>query len=209
MGTKSQTLEAFSQALSSSVPAPGGGSAAALTGSLAASLVCMVSALTIGKKAYLTVEAQMRKTLEEATQLRDQLLELIDTDTDAFNHVMACYKLPQGTESEKAERQRRLQPALQRATEVPYQIAMRCYRVLELTEIAARQGNKNAVSDAGAGAILGEAALQAALLNVTINLKWITDAQFKSEFAKKRDELAHQARALHDELVKTVESCLA
>jgi glutamate formiminotransferase/formiminotetrahydrofolate cyclodeaminase len=205
MATKNTTLDAFSQVLASSQPAPGGGSAAALAGSLAASLVCMVSALTIGKKAYLSVEREMQSILIEATQLRDQLLEEIDTDTEAFNHVMAAMKLPQTTEAEKTERRVNLEKALKHATEVPFAVAKICERVLELTKVVAEKGNKNAVSDAGAAALLGESALQTALLNVDINLVWITDAAFKSEFSQKRADLAQSALQKRTEILNTVQ----
>ncbi len=208
MATKNQTIDFFSQALSSAAPAPGGGSAAALTGSLAASLVCMVSALTIGKKAYQTVESEMQKTLQEASELRDRLLVAIDTDTEAFNQVMVAMKLPQTTQTEKSARQNRLEMALKHATAVPYQVATECFRVLELTQKVAAQGTKNAVSDAGAGALLGEAALQTALLNVSINLTWISDHSFKQDYARKRDQLSQQARAKCAEILGIVETRL-
>jgi len=208
MATKNLTIDAFSQALSSAAPTPGGGSAAALTGSLAASLVCMVSALTIGKKAYLAVEAEMQSLLKEATQLRDQLLDHIDTDTEACNQVMTAMKLPQTTDLEKNERKTKLEAALKRATEVPYEVAKVCLRVLALTEIVSQKGNKNAVSDAGAGALLGESALQTALLNVDINLVWITDTAFKDDFSKKRTELAQRATLQREAILQIVQTRL-
>jgi formiminotetrahydrofolate cyclodeaminase len=208
MATKTQTIDFFSQALSSAAPAPGGGSAAALTGSLAASLVCMVSALTIGKKAYQAVESDMKQTLQEASELRDWLLAAIDTDTEAFNQVMVAMKLPQTTEIEKSARQQQLERALKHATAVPYEVATKCYRVLELAQKAAAQGNKNAVSDAGAGALLGEAALHTALLNVSINLNWIADLSFKQDYSHKRDQLSQQARAKCAEILGIVDTRL-
>lgn len=208
MNSKMQTLDAFSHVLSSSAPTPGGGSAAALTGSLAASLTCMVASLTIGKKAYQSVEADLQAVLTEATRLRDQLLHLIDTDAEAFNHVMVAMKLPQTTESEKAERKKKLEEALKHATEVPFQAASLCYRVLELAEVAALEGNKNAVSDAGAGAVLGEAALQAALLNVSINLRGIHETAFKNAYSQKRDALAGRGVSKKEEILKIIESRL-
>jgi glutamate formiminotransferase/formiminotetrahydrofolate cyclodeaminase len=137
----------------------------------------------------------MRRVLAEATKLRDELLELADRDSEAFNAVMAAYRLPKETESDHAAREQAIQTALKSATEIPRQTALRCLRVLELAEIVVARGNKSALSDGGAAAVLAEGALQAALLNVAINLASLSDETVKLEYSRERERLAHQAQA--------------
>jgi formiminotetrahydrofolate cyclodeaminase len=179
-----KTLSEFLEELSSSSPTPGGGAVAALVGSLAASLVAMVAGLTIGKRGYEEVESRMREVRAEAAELRDRLAELVEQDIAAFNGVMAAYKLPK----EDPARSQRIEEALRGACEVPLEVAEHCIRALELSRIAARQGNKNAASDAGAAATLAAAGLEVALLNVEINLRSIKDERFKSEYHRRREE---------------------
>lgn len=199
----------FLERLAAPIPTPGGGSAAGLAGSLAASLVAMVAALTVGKKNYQDREPQMKEILQEAHRLRDRLTLLIDLDAQAFDRVMEAYKLPKERDEQKRLREAEVQAALKHATEVPYQVARNCYRVLELAEMVATQGNKNAVSDAGGGVYLAEAALHAALLNVEINLRSVTDEAFKSQYMKLHQELSERARARRAAILHIVAARLA
>lgn len=194
MSIRDESLGALLEKFSAATPTPGGGSAAALVGSVAAALVAMVAGLTVSKRAYQSVEAEMRGVLAEALTLRDQLLELAERDSESFNAVMAAYKLPKETESDRAERERAIQLALKGATEVPYQTALRCSRVLELAELVVAKGNKSAVSDGGAAAVLAEGALHAAALNVAINLAAIADESFVGEYNRERERLIRRAQ---------------
>ena len=204
MSIKDESLRALLERFSAATPTPGGGSAAALAGSVAAALVAMVAGLTIGKKAYQSVEHEMRHALAETIVIRDELLELADRDSAAFNAVMAAYRLPKETEAARAEREHAIQSALQGATEVPYQTALRCRRVLELAEIVVTKGNKSALSDGGAAAILAEGALQAALLNVAVNLTAISDESLKSAYERERARLAQHAQEKRAAILKRV-----
>ncbi len=204
MPTRDENVSALLEQLSAATPAPGGGSAAALVGSVAASLVAMVAGLTIGKKAYQSVEHEMRNVLSEAITLRDELLEFADRDSAAFNAVMAAYRLPKETEADRAEREKAIQTALRGATEIPYQTTLRCYRVLELAEIVTAKGNKNALSDSGAAACLAEGALQAALLNVTMNLSAISDEAFTNTYSQERERLSAQAHAKRQMILQMI-----
>lgn len=174
------SLAIFSQELSSAAPAPGGGSAAALSGALGASLVAMVARLTMGRKNYQQVTPTFETMLERADTLRGELLGMIQKDADAYTQVMNAYQLPKETDAEKGARTDAIQTALKHAAEVPLQVATLCAEILDMAEIAATQGNKNAASDAGAGALMAEAGLRAAMLNVEINLGLIQDEQFNS-----------------------------
>lgn len=208
MPFKDQTITQFLSELSSSAPTPGGGSTAALAGALAAGLICMVSSLTISKKNYEPVEPQMKKILAEAQACRDESIELMERDAAAFAQVIAAYRLPKATEAQKQKRKQEAQKALLEATRVPYRVAEICTRLLEFSKVLTGKGNKNAISDAGVAACLAEAALQGALLNVTINLRLLEDQSFKEEYSKKGQTLAHEAKAHREKILAQVQERL-
>lgn len=195
---KGETLARFLEELSSAEPTPGGGAVAALAVSLAASLIMMVVGLTIGKRGYEDVESRMREIQREAKGLRDRLAELMELDSAAFDRVMAAYRLPKGD----PDRGRRIEEALQGACAVPREVAERSLRVLELSKIVAEQGNRNAVSDAGAAALLAHAGLETALLNVAINLQALGDGGFKKEYEGRREELERAGARLREEVLE-------
>jgi len=210
MNTSSLSLDEFLEKLASSEPTPGGGSASALAGGVAAALVAMVGRITLGKKdeKYRAVAPEMEELTQRADELRAELLALADRDAEAFERVMAAYRLPKSTEEERAERQRVLQEALKAATEAPYQIAEACSKVLELARRMAKKGVSTAISDAGTAAYLAEAALHSALLNVDINLKYIKDEEYCQMFRKKRAELTAQAQIRREEVLTLVEGVI-
>jgi methenyltetrahydrofolate cyclohydrolase len=173
-----KTLNGFLDDVASSSPAPGGGSVAALAGALGASLTSMVCNLTIGKKKYADVEGDLKKVLEQSEQLRDQFADLIEQDTHAFNKVMEAYALPKETDPQKALRAAAIREATKEATMVPLEVMKHCIDALALTQTVASKGNANSVSDAGVSALMLHAALEAAALNVRINLNGLSDPEF-------------------------------
>jgi len=199
------SLDTFSSELASASAAPGGGSAAALSGALGASLVAMVCRLTIGRKQYENVRAEFENILPRADALRVELLDLMQQDADAYTQVMNAYQLPKATDVEKKARTETIQTALQHAAEIPLRVATACAQVLGMSETAASKGNKNAASDGGAGALMAEAGLRAALLNVEINLGLIHSDEFNSairaqlvplkEAAERRQAILDQVQA--------------
>jgi formiminotetrahydrofolate cyclodeaminase len=196
MAFASKSLHTFLDELASAEPAPGGGSVAALSGALGASLVAMVCRLTIGKKGYEAVSAEMRAILPRAEALQRELVDLMQADTDAYTRVMNAYKLPKRTDEEKAARARALQAALQHASDVPLCVAEACVQVLALARPIAEKGNQNAVSDGGVGTLMAEAGLRGAAFNVRINLHSIDDAAFvQARRARVAKLLADAARA--------------
>ncbi len=202
------TISAFLEELSSAAPAPGGGSVAALSGAMAASLVLMVCNLTIGKEKFAEGEPKIKAILEEALKLREELMNAVDEDIQAYNAVIGCYRLPKGTQEEKSARRDQLQAALKRANEVPYRTAETCYRVLELNRRLPQIGNPNAVSDVAVSAQLAEAALQSALYNVDINCNYIKDEGYVSTYREKRAELAKRAGNMKQEIIDAVQTVL-
>lgn len=202
------TISTFLEELSSAAPAPGGGSVAALSGAMAASLVLMVCNLTIGKEKFAQHEQEIKAILKEALKLRQKLMNAVDEDIQAYNAVIDCYRLPKDTQREKSERKEQLQAALKQANEVPYRTAKTCYRVLELNRHLPQIGNPNAISDVAVSAQLAEAALQSALYNVDINCNYIKDESYVSNYREKRAELAKLAGNMKQEIIDAVQPVL-
>ena len=172
------TIREFSERLASSAPAPGGGSAAALTGALAASLAAMVGRLTVGRARYATSEAEMREVIAQAERLRGQMLALVDADTAAYQNVMDAYRLPKATPEDAAARRSAVQEAMIHAADLPLAAAEACVQMLNLAARARASGNPNAGSDAAVAALLAHAALLSAAHNVRANLQLIDDKAF-------------------------------
>lgn len=203
-----KAVRTFLDELASSAPAPGGGSAAALGAAIGAALVSMVANLTIGKKQYADVQDDIQRLLSQSEALRLKCLELLEEDVAAYTDVSAAYKLPRDTEELKAVRDLAVQSALKTATAVPMELAEVCVKILKLCPEAAAKGNVRAVSDVGVGALMAEAALRAAALNVLINLGSLTDEEFvKREHAHLQALLEGQAD-FKERIVQDVESKL-
>jgi len=156
----------FLDSLAAGTATPGGGSAAAYSGAMAAALVSMVARLTIGKNGYVDVERDMEKILAESEALREELTLAVKQDSDAFTRVMAAYKKPKSDQ----DREKAIQDATLEASEVPLGVAKKALQIFELAIKTAELGNKNAITDAGAGANLALAAVTSAGYNVRINL---------------------------------------
>jgi len=176
----SMTVERFVDEVSSNSPAPGGGSVAALAGSLGAALAAMVANLTVGKAGYESAWEPSSALAERAQALKAALLAAVDEDTRSFDGVLAAMRLPKGTDEEKSARAAAIATAYEKATAVPLTTARLCLQALELAEQAAVTGNRNSASDAGVGALLAKAGLDAALMNVRINLPSVRDGAFKT-----------------------------
>lgn len=202
------TVQAFLDDLASSKPAPGGGSAAALSGALGAALVSMVCNLTVGKKKYAGVEEEIKAILEKSEALRHRLVSLIEDDIAAYSAVSEAFKMPRETEAQKAERQAAMQKALKNAVLPPMNILEACVEVLKLSMPTAEKGNVNAVSDAGVAAVTAEAGMRAAAMNVLINLGLIEDEAFVREQRARLESLTAGMSELKEQVVAFVESKL-
>lgn len=165
----------FLDALAAGSPTPGGGSAAAAAAAAAAALVSMVARLTIGKKKYAAVETHMQAILERAEALRKELTGAVGQDADAFEQVMAAFRLPKDTEESSIARDQAIEQATLRAAQVPLRVAQKSVEVLELIAQVVADGNLNALSDGATGAALARAALTGAGLNVRINASSLKD----------------------------------
>jgi len=209
MGTLvNMNLEEFLAELASESPAPGGGSVAALAGALGAALSSMVCHLTIGKEAYQDVQTDIKATLKESEQLRRQLTDLIDKDTEAFNEVMAAVKLPKETDAQKDQRRQALQQAYKNATCVPLQTAGFCEKVLDIALRVAQKGNKHSITDAAAAALLTQAGVDTALLNVRINLGALKDTAFVQKTTLEVEALSQKTKEKTATVLRLVEASL-
>lgn len=205
---KDQPIQQFLDELASKASTPGGGSAAAIMGAMAAALGSMVGNFTVGKKGYEDVDAEMRELLEQCEQLRDQLTGMIKADIDVFNQVMGAYGMPRDSDEQKAERSQAIQAALKEATEVPLACAKAAAQVIELCKPLAEKGNKNVISDAGVAVLAAEAALRSAALNVYINIGGIKDDDFKQSREKMLEQALAGTRELTDEVYDIVKGRL-
>ncbi len=197
----------FVDEVSSDSPAPGGGSVAALAGSLGAALAAMVANLTVGKKGYESQWQAMSELAVHAQSIKERLTRAVDEDTDAFNSVMIAMKLPKSTAPEKTVREEALQAGYKSAVEVPLATAVACVEALELA-LKATGGNRNSASDAGVAALMASAGAQGAVLNVLINLGSITDNAYVEQMQSKVAVLRAAADRLCGEALRTVEASL-
>jgi len=198
----------FLDEVASSSPAPGGGSVAALSGALGAALTSMVCNLTKAKQGYESVQDEIAEVLEKSEGLRKDLIDLIDKDTDAFNEVMKALKMPKETEDQKEERRNAMQTAFKQAAEVPLETARKCVQILDVALIVAEKGNKNSISDAAVSALMAQTGVQAAMLNVRINLTSIKDTKYIQQVTTELHELLQNAMQKSAEILGIVEKNL-
>jgi len=195
----------FLDELASNSPTPGGGSVAALTGALGASLISMVGNLTVGKKKYEDVEEDIKKIISSSEKLRYELSQLIEEDVKVFNNFMATYKMPKETEDEKKVRAEKMQESLIKAARVPLKTAYKCLDIMILSQESAEKGNINVISDAGVAVLMAEAALESAILNVKINLRMIRDEKIRTELSSSIKELLLKEKGQKEKVLKIVE----
>jgi glutamate formiminotransferase/formiminotetrahydrofolate cyclodeaminase len=171
----SDTLQKYLDDLSSNSPTPGGGNAAAFSGAVACSLGIMVCSLTIGKKKYIEVEGEIKNIRSILENKKAFFLNLAVKDNQAFDKVMAAFKLPKETDDQKKFRSGEIEKATLLAAEVPSEVVALCNEVLPLLGYLSEKGNQNSVSDAGVAVSLIETAAQGAFLNVLINYNSLSD----------------------------------
>ena len=198
-----QPIRHFLDKLASKSPEPGGGSVAALTGSLGAGLVSMVASLTVGKEKYKDVQPKIEALLKESEKLRAEMQDLIQKDTEVYGALSDVYKMPKNTDAEKAARTAKMQEALKKACQVPFEIGLKSLEVAKLAERAAEIGNVAAVSDAGVAVLLAQACAQSAALNVKINVNSIKDQSFNNDVWSRMQDVLTQVAALEKSVMAT------
>ena len=183
----------FLNILSAGTPTPGGGSAAAYSGAMAAALVAMAARLTVGKKKYEDVEKEMVAVIEKADALRAGLTVAVEEDASAYEGVMDAFRLPKSTKKEKDARKEAVQEATLKATRVPLEVAGKAVEVLHLAAEVAEKGNANAITDSGTGGALARAALIGAAMNVRINLASLEEKPAVKKISSQLEALEKRA----------------
>ena len=201
------TLRDFTDEVQTDSVAPGGGSVAALGGSQGAALVAMVSNLSWGKD-FLKDYKKICKVGEEAEALKAALVYNVDADTQAFNGVLDANKLPKGTKDEIKIRDKAIQNAFKEAINMPLDTAQKCYEVIILADKMADMGLEASISDVGVGALMVNAGMHGAILNVKINLPSITDKKYNDKMLKECKKLAKDGDELLAKVMKKVDKKL-
>jgi methenyltetrahydrofolate cyclohydrolase len=190
-----QPLSGFLDALASAQPTPGGGTASAIAGAMGASLLMMVGGLSKSRAGTDTERVALTEARAALGSIRDRLAGLGDIDADAFNQVMAAYRLPKDTDHEKSARREAIQQSLKAATIAPLDTLRAAGEALRLARVVAQHGNRSAASDVGVGIALLEAAAKGAAANVRVNLVSVLDEPFKTSAAADVDAVDKQVRA--------------
>ena len=203
-GLAQLTVEDFVRETASESPAPGGGSISACMGAFAAALATMVANLSAHKRGWDARWKEFSEVAEEGQKLVDELLLLIDEDTNAFNRIMDCFSMPKGTEAEKAARKQAIEEATLYAAQVPLRTMEASLKTLPLALQMAEKGNPASASDAGVAALAAVAAIKGARLNVRINAAGLQDKASAQPLLDRADEIVSQAEALEKQVLETV-----
>jgi len=198
------TCVGFANETASESPAPGGGSIAAYMGALGASLATMVANLSSHKPGWDERWEEFSEWAEKGQKIKDELIALVDEDTNAFNRIMNAFGLPKNSNQEKAARDQAIQDATRYATEVPFKTMEKALSSFDVIKAMAETGNPNSVTDAGVGALCARSAVMGAFLNVKINASGLKDKNFASEIISKAEAIQQQANALEEEVLKLV-----
>lgn len=198
----------FCDEVSTESPAPGGGSVAALCGSLGAALAAMVANLTVGKKGHEEAWDEMSAVAAKGQELKDFFLRAIDEDTNAFSSVIDAMRLPKGTEEESAARDAAILGAMKEAARVPFHTLERTPEVIEIAAVTGEKGNPASASDAAVAALCAEAAAEGSWFNVIINLNQIDDPAFVKKMRADADALLEKVRKGSKEVRRAVARAL-
>ena len=200
------SLEGFVWETASESPAPGGGSVSASMGAMGAALATMVANISSHKRGWDERWEEFSDWAEKGKTFHDELLRLIDEDTDAFNEIMAAFGLPKGTEEERAARNRAIQGATKHAIEIPFKVMQTAYESMEVIKAMAETGNPASVSDAGVGALAARSAVMGAYLNVKINSGGVEDKKWIEDILAKGKKVQEKAMAKEREILEIVNS---
>jgi glutamate formiminotransferase/formiminotetrahydrofolate cyclodeaminase len=198
----------LSEETASESPAPGGGSISAAVGALGISLATMVANLSAGKKGWEERWEYFSRVAESGQEIRKRLLYLVDEDTRAFNGIMDAFKLPKGTDSEKATRKAAVQQATRQAIEVPLEVMRTSLKSMHIIAEMAREGNPNSVSDAGVGALCARTAVMGAHMNVRINAAGFSDTTYLDAVLSEAAGIEAEAIRLESEIIAHVNTVI-
>ncbi len=204
----SMSVKSFADETASDSPAPGGGSIAALSGALGASLGTMVANLSASKRGWEDRVGEFSPWAEKGQKIKDELLFLVDEDTRAFDKIMAAFGLPKDNPEQVSARKQAIEDASKYATEIPFKTMQVAFSCIPLLKEMATNGNQNSLSDVGVGAICIKTAVRGAWLNVLINAKGLNDKDWAAEIVAKAKSLLEENHKLCDEIVNDIEAKL-
>ena len=190
----------FLEVLSSAAPVPGGGGASAAVGAFASALGMMVANLTIGKKKYADVEAEIIERKERLLVLQKKLIELTDKDAEAFEPLSKAYGLPKETKEQIEEKERVMEKALYEASIVPLEIMKTVSEVMDELKALGEKGSRIAISDVGVVVLFARAALEGASLNIYINTRLMKDREQAERLNRESDHMITEVRKLQEEI---------
>ena len=206
------TICEFSDEIDSNSPAPGGGSVAALAGNIGVGLSRMMAHLSFGKKKYEGLDENIRieflNIFNQLSDIRQELVYLIDKDTESFNEFMKAMKLPKNTAEEIAYRTRAIQDATLFSIDIPFKTAKECFKALNLIEYILKYGNQNAITDIGVGTLMLYTGIEGAVLNVKINLWSLDNNDLKEFYSKECQSILNQASEIKDRILFTIHNKL-
>lgn len=194
-------LRFFLDKLCSDSPEPGGGSASALAGAIAASLSGMLAALTVNKKGYEDAWPEMEEILKKASHLKEDMLELLQRDTEVFDDAAKAFKMPKDSEEEKLRRSEAIEAGLVKASDVPLAIMEKSLDVARLAQRVLKKGNKMAITDGAISALFAEAAAIGGMINVRINFSWMKNEEYIKKTEKKLDIILEEIKRIKLEAV--------
>ncbi len=204
----SMSVKSFADETASDSPAPGGGSIAALSGALGASLGTMVANLSASKRGWEDRVSEFSPWAEKGQKIKDELLFLVDEDTRAFDKIMAAFGLPKDNPEQISARKQAIEDASKYATEIPFKTMQVAFSCIPMLKEMATNGNQNSLSDVGVGAICIKTAVRGAWLNVLINAKGLNDKDWAAEIVAKAKSLLEENHKLCDEIVNDIEAKL-
>ncbi len=200
------TAYEFANETSRESPAPGGGSIAAYSGALGASLATMVANLSAHKRGWDSRWKEFSEFAQKGQAIKDKLLYLVDEDTNAFNKIIEAIRMPKNSEEEKSSRKEAITKATKYAIQIPFTVMKTSFEALPLLEYMANKGNPNSVSDAGVGVLAVQTAVEGAYMNVVINCKDLDDKKFVDDTLNQADKILKETQNKSKEILKTVYS---
>lgn len=206
------TVKEFIAQVDSSSPAPGGGSVAALSSTLGIALTRMVGHLTVGKKKFKALSSEIQLEFADVMSaleiIKDQMVLLIDQDTEAFNEIMKAFQMPKETDHDIDMRNQAIEQATEKAIMVPLKVASLSVAALHHLPFMIKYGNKTAISDLGVSTLNLSSGIDGACMNVLINLPGLKDHIAASQFRKQVDQLILEAHQIRDEVLELVYNSL-
>lgn len=206
------TVLEFSDEVDSNSPAPGGGSVSALASNIGIGLARMMAHLSFGKKKYEALDEKIRTEFVERFNklgdIRQELIELIDRDTESFNEVMKAIKMPKNTEDEIKARKIAIQDATLFSIDVPFKTAKLSFKSLQTLEYLIDYGNQNAITDIGVGTLMLYSGLEGAILNVKVNLMSLENEELNNVYSNECEEFLIEGSKIKDRIMKSIHNKL-